>query len=142
MPDALLEPNPDDFQTLTLAVAMDPAAAVDGESPAGRDESAREGRIIVVGDVDFLQEQFVRANPQNLVFTLNAIDWLAQDEALIGIRSKLRTPPVMAFTSEFQRAALKWGNLVGVPLLFVLLGLVRVTGRRRRTEARWKEVAS
>ena len=48
----------------------------------------------------------------------------------------------MAFTSEFQRAALKWGNLVGVPLLFVLLGLVRVTGRRRRTEARWKEVAS
>ena len=97
--------------------------------------------MIVVGDVDFLQEQFVRANPQNLVFTLNAIDWLAQDEALIGIRSKLRTPPVMAFTSEFQSAALKWGNLVGVPLLFVALGVVRVTGRRRRIEARWKAVA-
>ncbi len=139
MPDALLEPNPDDFETLTIAVAVDPAAAEDGESP-GRDESASEGRIIVIGDVDFLQENFVQANPQNLVFTLNAVDWLAQDEALIGIRSKLRTPPVMAFTSEFQRAALKWGNLVGVPLLFVLLGLVRVTGRRRRTEARWKEV--
>ncbi len=98
--------------------------------------------MIVVGDVDFLQEQFVRSNPQNLVFTLNAIDWLAQDEALIGIRSKLRTPPVMAFTSEFQRALLKWGNLVGVPLLFVALGVVRVTGRRRRTEARWKAAAS
>ncbi len=98
--------------------------------------------MIVVGDVDFLQEQFVRANPQNLVFTLNAIDWLAQDEALIGIRSKLRTPPVMAFTSEFQRALLKWGHLVGVPLLFVALGVVRVTGRRRRIEARWKALAS
>lgn len=98
--------------------------------------------MIVVGDVDFLQEQFVRSNPQNLVFTLNAIDWLAQDEALIGIRSKLRTPPVMAFTSEFQRAALKWGNLVGVPLLFAALGVLRVTGRRRRIEARWKKEAS
>ena len=98
--------------------------------------------MIVVGDVDFLQEQFVRSNPQNLVFTLNAVDWLAQDEALIGIRSKFRTPPVLAFTSEFQRMALKWGNLVGVPVLFSALGLVRVTGRRRRTKARWKEAAS
>jgi ABC-type uncharacterized transport system involved in gliding motility auxiliary subunit len=92
--------------------------------------------------VDFLQEQFLQSNPQNLVFALNAIDWLAQDEALIGIRSKLRTPPVMSFTSEFQRVALKWGNLVGVPLLFILLGVVRVTGRRRRAETRWKETPS
>ena len=142
MPDALLEPDPDDFQTLTLAVALDPAARGDGGSSGEGNGSAAEGRVIVVGDVDFLQEQFVRANPQNLVFTLNAIDWLAQDEALIGIRSKLRTPPVMAFTSEFQRALLKWGNLVGVPLLFVALGVVRVTGRRRRIEARWKALAS
>ena len=141
MPDALLEPDPDDFQTVTLAVALDPAATGGGGSSGEGRGSAPEGRMIVVGDVDFLQEQFVRANPQNLVFTLNAIDWLAQDEALIGIRSKLRTPPVMAFTSEFQRAALKWGNLVGVPLLFVALGVVRVTGRRRRIEARWKAVA-
>ena len=142
MPDALLEPDPDDFQTLTLAVAVDPAATGDGGSSGEGNGSAAEGRMIVVGDVDFLQEQFLRANPQNLVFTLNAIDWLAQDEALIGIRSKLRTPPVMAFTSEFQRALLKWGNLVGVPLLVVALGVVRVTGRRRRTEARWKALAS
>ena len=142
MPDALLEPDPDDFQTLTLAVAVDPAARGDGGSSGEGNGSAAEGRMIVVGDVDFLQEQFLRANPQNLVFTLNAIDWLAQDEALIGIRSKLRTPPVMAFTSEFQRALLKWGNLVGVPLLVVALGVVRVTGRRRRTEARWKGLAS
>jgi ABC-2 type transport system permease protein len=139
MPDALLEPDPEDFETLTLAVALDPAAA-DGEGSRASDGFS-EGRIIVVGDVDFLQEQFVRANPQNLVFTLNAVDWLAQDEALIGIRSKLRTPPVMAFTSEFQKAALKWGNLVGVPVLFVLLGVIRVGGRRKRAEARWKEAA-
>jgi ABC-type uncharacterized transport system involved in gliding motility auxiliary subunit len=130
-----LEPNPEDFQTVTLAVAVDPSAG-DGGSTSGPSE---EGRMIVVGDVDYLQEQFIRANPQNLVFTLNAIDWLAQDEALISIRSKLRMPPMMTFTSEFWRAGLKWGNLVGVPLLFVVLGVVRVTGRRRRTEARWAE---
>ena len=142
MPDALLDPNPDDFQVVTLAAALDPAATGNGESSAAGDGSATEGRMVVVGDVDFLQEQFLRANPQNLAFTLNSIDWLAQDEALIGIRSKLRTPPVMAFTSEFQRGALKWGNLVGVPLLFVTVGITRVAGRRKRIEARWKEAAS
>jgi ABC-2 type transport system permease protein len=141
MPDALLEPNPDDFETLTMAVALDPTTTEDGE-PVSEADGAMEGRMIVVGDVDYLQEQFLRSNPQNLAFTLNAIDWLAQDEALIGIRSKLRTPPLLAFTSEFQRASLKWGNLVGVPLLFVVLGITRVTGHRRRIEARWKEEAS
>jgi len=137
MPDALVEPDPDDLQTVTLAVALDAGAAQDGGEPGGE---VTQGRMIVVGDVDFLQEQFVRSNPQNLIFAANAIDWLAQDEALIDIRSKTRTPPVMVFTSDFQKTALKWGNLLGVPLLFVLGGTARVTGRRRRAEARWEEM--
>ena len=139
MPETLPQPNPDDLQTVTFAVAVDARAAADEEG----DEEAEPtgaGRMIVVGDVDFLQEQFVRANPQNLIFAANAVDWLAQDEALIGIRSKTRTPPLMAFTSDFQRTALKWGNLVGAPLLFVIGGTGRVTGRRRRAEGRWEEM--
>jgi len=125
MPEALTQTEADDLQTVTLAVAA--------EAEAGE-------RVIVVGDVGFLQEQFVRSNPQNLLFVANAIDWLAQDEALIDIRSKTRTPPAMVFTSDFQKTALKWGNLVGMPLLFVLGGTARVTGRRRRAEARWRKM--
>jgi ABC-2 type transport system permease protein len=134
IPTALAAPNPDNFQTVTLAVAM--------ESVGGEDGGSGGGRMIVVGDVDYLREDFVRSNPQNLAFTANAIDWLAQDEALIGIRSKNRTPPSIVLTSDFQAAALKWGNLLGVPLLFVVGGVVRVTGRRRRAESRWQELAS
>ena len=37
---------------------------------------------------------------------------------------------------------LKWVNLVGIPLLFVLIGGYRVTGRKRRAESRWKEVVA
>ena len=131
MPEALVQPDPDDLRSVTLAVAVESAKSGGGGA---------DGRMIVVGDVDFLQEQFVRSNPQNLLFTANAIDWLSQDEALIDIRSKTRTPPAMAFTSDFEKTALKWGNLVGVPLLFVLGGTARVTGRRRRAEARWEEM--
>ena len=122
----------------TVAVAVDPGAADANSENSGN----IPGRMIVVGDASFLESQFARANPQNVLFATNAIDWLAQDESLIRIRSKNRTPPSLVFTSDWSRNFMKWGNLLGVPLLFVLFGVWRVTGRRRRAEVRWKEVIS
>ncbi|MEJ2677523.1 MAG: Gldg family protein [Gemmatimonadota bacterium] len=98
------------------------------------------GRLVVVGDADFLSQNFVQANPQNLAFAANAVDWLAQSDALISIRSKDRTPPPLVFQSNAARNQLKWGNLVGVPLLFVLLGLFRVGTRVSRSRRAWEEV--
>jgi ABC-type uncharacterized transport system involved in gliding motility auxiliary subunit len=114
-------------RTVAAAIGVQPDAA--GQEP--------RGRIVVVSDASFLDRQFTDANPHNLVFFANAIDWLSQDESLMRIRSKSRQPPPLILPSDGARAALKWGNLVGVPLLFVLAGLVRVTGRRRRSIARW-----
>ena len=127
VPDEELAPR-------TMAVAVD-RSEEDGDA-------ASAGRMIIVGDVSFVEAQFVQSNPTNVAFVANAIDWLAQDEALIRIRSKVRTPPSLVFSSDLRKNTLKWGNLVGMPLLFALLGILRVTGRRRRAEARWKEVVS
>jgi ABC-type uncharacterized transport system involved in gliding motility auxiliary subunit/ABC-type transport system involved in multi-copper enzyme maturation permease subunit len=123
VPQAELRPR-------ALAVAMTPA------------EGDTRGRLVVVADASFIEPQFVQANPGNLSFLANTIDWLAQEEALIRIRSKDRTPPNLVFESDVSRNVLKWGNLVGVPLLFVLFGALRVTRRRRRAEARWSEVVA
>jgi ABC-type uncharacterized transport system involved in gliding motility auxiliary subunit len=60
----------------------------------------------------------------------------------MSIRAKDRTPPPLVFESDAGSNLLKWGNLVGVPLLFALFGVVRVTGRRRRAQARWGEVVA
>jgi ABC-type uncharacterized transport system involved in gliding motility auxiliary subunit len=120
----------EEMRVRALAAAVTPAV---GDSA---------GRMVVVGDVTFSEPQFVQQNPANLTFLANAIDWLARDEALIAIRSKNRTPPNLLFESDMSRNALKWGNQIGVPLLFVLFGVVRVTGRRRRAERRWGEVVS
>lgn len=114
----------------TVAAAVEPKAGASG------------GRVVVVADGSFVEDQFAQSNPGNVVFLANAIDWLAQDEALMSIRAKDRTPPQLTFTSDVSKNALKWGNLVGFPALFALFGLVRVTGRRRRAEARWGEVVA
>lgn len=125
----------------TVAVAVDPTAPAGSEDEEGEDDAAEQpgGRIVAAADIDFLEDNFVRANSQNLVFAANAVDWLAQDEALISIRSKDRTPPQLVFESDAGKGALKWTSLIGVPALFILLGIARVTGRTKRAERRWRD---
>jgi ABC-type uncharacterized transport system involved in gliding motility auxiliary subunit len=86
-----------------------------------------------VGSVEFATDRFVQTAQENLSFALNAVDWLAQDEALIAIRSKDRRPPSLLFGSDVEREAVKYANVFGVPLAVALFGLVRLLRRRRRT---------
>ncbi|MGD2154865.1 MAG: Gldg family protein [Gemmatimonadales bacterium] len=91
------------------------------------------GRVVVVGDADFLTDAFVRNASENVIFALNAIDWLTQSDALLSIRSKQRTPRPLVFESDATRQAIKYLNLIGVPLVFVLFGAVRLMQRRAMT---------
>jgi hypothetical protein len=128
LPDQEWAVPPEELRIVRVAAAALPP---DGSSA---------GRLVVVGDASFTDAQFMQASSGNLVFLANAIDWLAQEEALINIRSKDRAPPRLVLSSDAARTILKWGNLVGMPLLFVLVGVIRVTGRRSRAEGIWKEV--
>jgi ABC-type uncharacterized transport system involved in gliding motility auxiliary subunit len=96
-------------------------------------DSGSAGRVIVIGDDDFAGDRSARGAPENLALALNAVDWLAQDEALISIRAKDRRPPPLVFTSNTTRQAVKYANVVGIPLLVALAGLLRLTRRRRKT---------
>ncbi|UCF21031.1 MAG: Gldg family protein [Gemmatimonadota bacterium] len=113
----------------TVAAADTAVRIVDTEVFAG----PPAGRVVVVGDADFLDDRFLRNAPENLVFALNAIDWLTQTEALLGIRSKSPTPRPLVFSSDVQKAGVKYINLIGVPLAFVIFGAFRMLRRRRQT---------
>jgi ABC-type uncharacterized transport system involved in gliding motility auxiliary subunit/ABC-type transport system involved in multi-copper enzyme maturation permease subunit len=91
------------------------------------------GRAVVVGSSDFATDRFVRGAPENLALTLNAIDWLAQDEQLIAIRSKDRQPVPLVFKSAAERDIAKYANLIALPLLVALTGIAHLIRRRRRT---------
>jgi ABC-type uncharacterized transport system involved in gliding motility auxiliary subunit len=104
-------------------------------------DSASAGRVVVIGDGDFAGDRSARGAPENLALTLNAIDWLAQDEGLIAIRSKDRRPPSLVFKSNALRQGVKYGNVIGTPLLVALAGLIRLVQRRRKTRQPYRPLA-
>jgi hypothetical protein len=91
------------------------------------------GRAVAIGSSDFATDRFVQNAPENLALALNAIDWLAQDEDLIAIRSKDRRPVPLVFESATEREVAKYTNLIGIPLLVALAGILHLARRRRRT---------
>ncbi len=122
---ALLQPSQpfprDSLARRLLAVQVNPGAT-------------QRGRVVVVGTAEFASDRYTRNGEGALVFVQNAIDWLAQDEALIAIRSKDRSPPPLVFTNGALRDAVKYGNVIGIPLLLVVVGGARLWRRRLITQ--------
>jgi ABC-type uncharacterized transport system involved in gliding motility auxiliary subunit/ABC-type transport system involved in multi-copper enzyme maturation permease subunit len=114
--------NTDSLGVRLLAVQVNPAAA--------GDSAPLRGRLVIVGNDEFATDRQVQAAPENAVFVQNAVDWLAQDEALISIRSKDRRPPALTM-SQGKRNTVKYANVVGMPVLIALAGLARLVQRRR-----------
>ena len=85
-----------------------------------------------------LRDNFLSANPANIAFGLNAVDWLAQDEALIGIRAKNRQPPALVFSSNGLRDFVKHVNVIGVPVLLIILAMVRLVKRNQLTRRKYQ----
>ncbi len=70
-----------------------------GVSVMPGDSGGPRGRIVLVGNMEFATDRYASSATENAVFALNSIDWLAQDEALISIRSRDRRPPRLLFTT-------------------------------------------
>jgi ABC-type uncharacterized transport system involved in gliding motility auxiliary subunit len=128
--------------TLTEHASLDPsqpfpqrdlATRVLAAAATGGAAGAPKGRVVVVGSTDFVNDRFVDRAPDNLALALNGVDWLAQDDALMSIRSKDRRPPPLVFPTASVREAVKYANVIGVPALVALYGLIRLLRRRRRT---------
>ncbi len=96
-----------------------------------REESAKEARLIVVGDSDFPGQNFGAQFPENLNLALNMVDYLTLDQNLISIRSKGVVDRPILGVSKASKGLVRAVNLALVPLLVVCYGLFRAYLRRK-----------
>jgi len=86
-------------------------------------ENSKGGKVIVVSNDDLILKDFYKAN-QN--FALNLFDLATNDKGFLAIRSKTGSLSPLNFKSEVEKNTVKYGNLIGVPLLIVLIGAGRI----------------
>lgn len=113
------------------------ALAVNGLVPNAYPESGSaetdkfSGRLVVVGDSDFINDSFARNTPDNLTLFQNLVDSLSMDEDLINIRSKGKSSRPIKELSNSARAAVRYLNVFGITVLVIAFGLIRYYLRRR-----------
>lgn len=99
-----------------------------------KEDKPAESRLVVMGTSAFMWDDFL--SPANQVLALNIVDWMLADSALLEMRAReFAEAPLDADLSDGVRQMVKYGNILGVPFLLVLYGLIRWRMResRRRT---------
>jgi gliding-associated putative ABC transporter substrate-binding component GldG len=94
--------------------------------------STNSGRLVLVGDADFISDSFIAQYPSNYVFTANMLDWLSQNETLIAIRSKGVTDRPLKQLSDTQKSIIKYANIFGITGIILIVGLIRFILRKRK----------
>ncbi len=134
----------DDLAPRLVGVLINPFSADSAAASNEVEGDARQlprGRLVVLGNGEFARDAWVRNATHNLVFLVNAVDWLMQDEGLIAIRSKNRSPPPLVFESEATRDFVKYGNVIAVPLMIVLAAIGRLLQRKQSTRREYVPLA-
>lgn len=94
-------------------------------------ESAQDGLVIVMGDGDFLMNNYLQRSPSSLALGLNIVDYLGQDESLIGIRAKSLNDRVIRKASDYEIFWTRVINAAIVPLAVIALGFWRFRSRQK-----------
>ena len=116
--------------SLGVAVRIEP----DGAAPAGQDasddENARGGRVVVVGDSDFLRTDALQAmEVANLELASAITGWLTAREALIAIPPRRQESQPIQLTQD-DAMNLGFRVILLMPLAMVFLGLAVWWNRR------------
>ena len=125
-----VRPNSPVFEDVTqgnFIQALMGAAVIQRNVPAGQEAF----RLVVFGDSEWLADSVLPRSQENIALGLNLVDWLAQEDTLAAVRSKIVTSRDLLFTSTTHKNIAQWANVAGVPLLIVVAGLFSSIRRRR-----------
>ncbi len=94
------------------------------------EEAGPQWRVLVMGTSAIIQNQFMSESSKALA--LNLVDWLVLDQAMFQIRSRGLAEAPIKEISDVHRNVIKYGNIIGIPLLFVIFGIIRWRMRERK----------
>ena len=103
-------------------------AAVEGSLGA---VEGKPTRLVLIGDSDLARNDVLAQIPNAKFLLLNAVNWLAEEEALIAIGPKTGLQPQGIRLNRRQEVAISLGTLALIPAAIALAGVV-VWSRRRR----------
>lgn len=87
-------------------------------------EKHKVGKMVLLGDVDFLSDYFIESMSGNLEIALNIVEWVAKEGSILGIKPKsIKHEPVVIPSSADANFVFAV-SLIVVPLLMVVPGVV------------------
>jgi ABC-type uncharacterized transport system involved in gliding motility auxiliary subunit len=103
--------------------------AMSAEKSISTLDKTTKSRLVVFGSADFAANSLLLQGAGNLDLFTNSLNWLAEEESLISLRSKPYEMRILNLTAQQQLLVIV-GTMVGLPLLVLLAG-VWVWWRRR-----------
>jgi ABC-type uncharacterized transport system involved in gliding motility auxiliary subunit len=107
--------------TMGVAVTKD----LSGPAPTGNKASGRTqkiARLVVLGSADMAANYLTQALRGNTYLVANAINWLAEDDALVNIPPKDETPQNITMTDPQRRVVST--TVYALPLAALLMGII------------------
>lgn len=110
-------------------VPLAAAVTMKTDVPIGDTGQARDARVVVVGDSDFISNDKIRL-AGNHNFALNALAWLTESEELIAIRPTGQEDPPIILTKG-QQQAIAWIAALGLVQAVAAAGIAVHLWRKR-----------
>ena len=105
------------------------------------DATQGTSRLVVVASSGFVSDQYLQminfapSYRVDVAFALGILDWLVQDDTIAQLRHKVIQSRPINIENPTTALLVKYGDVIGLPLLFILFGILRwrVRSSRRRS---------
>jgi ABC-type uncharacterized transport system involved in gliding motility auxiliary subunit len=126
-----------DFSSLTPSNSDFIGQVENSKQIIGAINTSNNNKIAVIGNSNFIKDQFLGESQQNLYLALNMVDYFSQDQSLLTIRSKeLVTNPIMSVNDNLKQI-IRWTNVV-LPIAVLAGFALGVNFVRKKKNNTWK----
>jgi ABC-type uncharacterized transport system involved in gliding motility auxiliary subunit len=107
----------------------------------------KPGKIFLIGTSEIIKNNTLdeEGRSPNAIFLLNTLDYLNNQEDIAVMRSKVQRFNPLNETKPFTRYFVKWANTLGLPALFVVVGIliwIKRSNRKKRIQVMFSKTNS